>query len=70
VLGLSLELYNDPEPCMIHRGAVLKRIYMQIIDALEGRGVQPASSLPRELCRCLDAYGGAAVVELIHRDER
>ena len=30
VIQKSIEYFHDPEPCMIHRSAVMKRIYMQI----------------------------------------
>ena len=30
IIKKSIEFFNDPEPCMIHRSAVMKRIYMEI----------------------------------------
>lgn len=30
IIEKSIEFFNDPEPCMIHRSAVMKRIYMEI----------------------------------------
>jgi hypothetical protein len=30
----SIEFFNDPEPCMIHRTAVMKRLYMEIYNSL------------------------------------
>lgn len=30
IIGQSVEIYNDPEPCMIHRSAVMSRMYMEI----------------------------------------
>lgn len=32
IIEKSIEFFNDPEPCMIHRSAVMKRIYMQMQD--------------------------------------
>ncbi len=34
VLSKSIEFFNDPEPCMIHRGAVMKRLFLEMEDAL------------------------------------
>ena len=31
----SIEFFNDPEPCMIHRSAVMKRIYYELGDYLD-----------------------------------
>ncbi|HZJ57702.1 MAG TPA: hypothetical protein VFD89_05610 [Clostridia bacterium] len=36
IIGRSIEYFNDPEPCMIHRSAVIKRIYMELFDYLGG----------------------------------
>ena len=30
VIAGSVEFYDDPEPCMIHRSAVISRYYIQI----------------------------------------
>lgn len=30
VISGSIEFFGDPEPCMIHRSAVMSRYYMQI----------------------------------------
>ncbi len=29
IIQKSIEFFNDPEPCMIHRSAVMKRIFME-----------------------------------------
>ena len=34
VIELSILFYNDPEPCFIHRGAVLSRIFGELEAAL------------------------------------
>jgi hypothetical protein len=34
VLRLSIEFFGDPEPCMIHRSAVMSRMYMELYDYL------------------------------------
>lgn len=30
IIQKSIEFFNDPEPCMIHRSAVMKRIFMEL----------------------------------------
>jgi hypothetical protein len=32
IIRRSIEFFNDPEPCMIHRSAVMKRIYMEFYE--------------------------------------
>lgn len=32
VLRLSTEYFNDPEPCEIHRGAVHRRVQMELME--------------------------------------
>lgn len=34
VIEKSKQFFNDPEPCMIHRSAVMKRLYMEVYDFL------------------------------------
>lgn len=36
IIKKSIEFFNDPEPCMIHRSAVMKRIYMEFFDYFKG----------------------------------
>jgi len=41
ILKKSIEFFNDPEPCFIHRGAVTIRLLNEIWDAAEnGAGVE------------------------------
>jgi hypothetical protein len=35
ILNKSMELFNDPAPCFIHRSAVLKRLYLEAEEYLE-----------------------------------
>lgn len=32
ILALSVEYFNDPEPCAIHRGAVHNRVMMELME--------------------------------------
>lgn len=36
IIGQSIEIYNDPEPCMIHRSAVMSRMYMEMLEYFLG----------------------------------
>lgn len=59
ILGKSEEWFSDPEPCMIHRSAVMKRIYLEISEYLEEslkRGMQEQSwrNLPDPIRNILD----------------
>jgi hypothetical protein len=42
IINKSIEFFNDPEPCMIHRSAVMNRIFFEMSEylnmhILEGR---------------------------------
>jgi len=48
VINKSIEFFNDPEPCMIHRSAVMKRLYMEINDFLDDALLQGKKQLSWE----------------------
>jgi hypothetical protein len=58
IIAKSVEFYNDPEPCFIHRGAVCNRLYEEIIDALHAtpasNNTVDSSGLPETLRAWLD----------------
>lgn len=54
IIELSIEFFDDPEPCQIHRGAVLKRVFMELMEL--GEGTTPAAELPDNARRYLSAY--------------
>ncbi len=35
----SIEFFDDPEPCMIHRSAVQSRLFLEILNAFEESGL-------------------------------
>ena len=35
IRALSMTYYSDPEPCIIHRSAVMNRIFMELSDYFE-----------------------------------
>lgn len=41
VLGKSVEFFQDPEPCMIHRSAVLARIFAEFEQWMDSMGAGP-----------------------------
>lgn len=60
---LSLHFFNDPEPCKIHRSAVLSRVFAELEAALEGGAVAGIGSpgVPEEY---FAAYPNAHKVRL------
>ena len=59
VVALSVEFFNDPEPCEIHRGAVRWRVLQAMKEASGGRTV-PVEALDPAIRRALPE-GCAAV---------
>jgi hypothetical protein len=59
VIAGSVEFFNDPEPCMIHRSAVISRYYMMIENWLEETGNLDNDqiefcSMPDDIVKLLD----------------
>lgn len=46
VLALSVEYFDDPEPCSIHRSAVHKRAMMELMDFCPAGQTASVASLP------------------------
>lgn len=62
VLARSLEWFNDPEPCMIHRSAVMKRLFIEWAEYLEsimasGKHEMPWDDVPAYLRQMLHTTG-------------
>lgn len=55
IIELSIEFFDDPEPCQIHRGAVLRRVFMELMELGEN-STTPAAALPDNARRYLSAY--------------
>ena len=36
IISKSIEFFDDPEPCMIHRSAVMKRLFVEMAEYFEG----------------------------------
>lgn len=59
VISGSIKFFNDPEPCMIHRSAVISRYYILIEEWLDeinidNDGIVMLSSMPEEIRHLLD----------------
>ena len=46
VISLSIEYFNDPEPCHIHRGAVHRRALMELMEGCPAGETVQVSALP------------------------
>lgn len=58
VIKRSIEFYNDPEPCMIHRSAVMNRIFAEIEEYFkvllaEGKSELQWNELPENIISAL-----------------
>jgi hypothetical protein len=56
MLRLSVRFFNDPEPCVIHRSAVVKRVAMELAEMLPGEGEYAVEELPAEAREYLAKY--------------
>jgi hypothetical protein len=69
VLRLSEEFFGDPEPCMIHRSAVMNRMYMELSEYFLNnmnceKSTFSQAVLPERLVSFIDVGGyGMIIVE-------
>ena len=56
VLQLSEKFFDDPQPCFIHRGAVLTRLFFELERKLASEEWIQIASLPPDECAALSAY--------------
>ena len=49
VLALSVEYFNDPEPCEIHRGAVHNRVMMELMESCAPGTTHSVDELPEAM---------------------
>ena len=59
VLRLSMEFFSDPEPCMIHRSAVMSRMYIELLEYFlhgmdNSKPTHAISELPERLASFID----------------
>jgi hypothetical protein len=68
IIAKSIEFYNDPEPCMIHRSAVMNRMYFDLSSFIEEhlirRGIAelPWDSIPERLREMIDIRADVRIV--------
>ena len=61
IINMSIEYFNDPSPCFIHRSAVMKRLFVELEDYLESSSDQGKSEwkmdeIPENIKNILSAY--------------
>ena len=56
VIALSVEFFNDPTPCEIHRSAVLARVFLSIEDAFPAGTSVAIDTLEPDIRRFFSAY--------------
>ncbi len=69
VIQKSIEFFDDPEPCMIHRSAVMKRLYMEIYEFLlkkyeSGEYELKLCQIPSFLTEYIDFSGQPAIISV------
>lgn len=68
IIELSMEFFDDPEPCQIHRGAVLRRVFMELMELGEN-STTAAADLPDDARRYLSAYPDLTGVTLYRGED-
>lgn len=63
VIAGSIEFYDDPEPCMIHRSAVISRYYIQIeawLNEIDYQSNNPLDiiDIPHDIVKLIDLNKG------------
>ena len=61
VKSLSARYFDDPNPCEIHRSAVLSRVFMELEEALPENEKIPVASLDGEKKEYLSGYAAVWV---------
>ena len=69
IISKSIEWFSDPEPCMIHRSAVMKRLYFELIEYFEsqknnGNSLLALETIPAPLLDMLDIDTKAAFIDI------
>ncbi len=69
IKALSMEFFHDPEPCHIHRSAVIQRAMMEIELACPEEASVRISALPKRIAGFFSCYENAYAVTL-HKEEK
>lgn len=75
LISKSVEFFNDPEPCMIHRSAVMKRMYMEINEylsksMLEGKKQFAWDQLPAFIKTYISAPSNTIRIKVNYQDRK
>ena len=62
IIEKSIEFFSDPEPCFIHRSAVITRLLCELEDYITQHGGEieiKSASVPENICKLLSEIGDA-----------
>ncbi|MCR5690990.1 MAG: hypothetical protein K6G62_02115 [Eubacterium sp.] len=68
IIEKSTELYSEPEPCIIYRTHILKKLYLDLMDQFEGKpkkGMSIDLGLCPDLTDHLDLSGQGKSLEIL-----
>jgi hypothetical protein len=64
VIAKSVLFFDDPEPCFIHRSAVVARLFAEINLLLEAKSKIPLAELSESCSGYFDEYPGAEIIKI------
>ncbi len=69
IIEKSIELFNDPEPCIIHKSYVIKKLLLEIDEYLsgvlpEGKGQIMCENIPEKIRELLGISDDLTILEL------
>lgn len=69
IIEKSMELFNDPEPCIIHKSYVIKKLLLEIDEYLsevlpEGKGRIMYGSIPENIRELMSVNDNVTILEL------
>ena len=51
IVEKSVELYKEPEPCIIYRTHIMKKFYIEVMDYLQEKNIKKGASLDCDDCQ-------------------
>lgn len=71
IIKHSIEFFNDPEPCMIHKSAVMQRLFMEwedyVCDMAKEKLTIEIDSIPVRLNETIKIPDGASKIYLYYK---
>ncbi len=69
IIEKSIELFNDPEPCIIHKSYVIKKLLLEIDDYLsemlpKGKGQIMYENIPENIRELLGISDDVTIIQL------